>query len=261
MVTNPKARPSAEEAQQLEWLQDRTGNSLFHPNKGNVSPDVVEALMRFKKCNEMHKLLCEVLSFTLLPHQIEDLRKEFKKIDEEGRGEITLPALKKILLVQSPKVSPRSSVSSLTESSLRISERDVEDIFKAMRIKKTNSAVQWHEFLAAALSQCTDVNDCNLRLAFDRLDCDHKGYVTLDDVLNLVETNSGGASEKSIRAIFQDTLKLLCRCRNSSMKRSQDDVISYEDFLQLASSFDICRKRHIVKTLSSISNLAIETVI
>lgn len=242
MVIDPRARPSAEEAQKLDWLQEISVHESVPPNKCSVSPDVVEALIRFKKFNEVHKLFCEVVSFTLLPHQIEDLRKEFKKIDQEGRGEITLSALKKVF-----KVSPQSSLRSLPKSPSEITEREVEDIFKAMRIQNTNSAVQWHEFLAAVLSQCAKVDDCNLRLAFERLDSDHKGYVTLDNVLNLVATNSGGATEKSIKAVFHDTLKLLCRCHKASSKKTQDGVMSYEDFLLLASSFEICSKSEVVQ--------------
>jgi hypothetical protein len=55
-----------------------------------------------------------------------------------------------------------------------LTEEEVEDIFNAMRVKKTETRIRWHEFIAAGLSQC-EVDDRNLRLAFDRLDNDHKG--------------------------------------------------------------------------------------
>ena len=45
----------------------------------------------------MRKLICEIISFTLMPDQIKNLRKEFEKADEEGSGEISLDGLKKIL--------------------------------------------------------------------------------------------------------------------------------------------------------------------
>ena len=53
-------------------------------------------------------------------------------------------------------------------------EEEVEDIFNAMRVNKAETRIHWHEFIAAGLSQC-QVDDRNLRLAFDRLDSDHKG--------------------------------------------------------------------------------------
>ena len=50
----------------------------------SLNPNVVQALISFKEYSDMRKLLCEVLSFTLLPNQIEDLWKEFEKLDTEG---------------------------------------------------------------------------------------------------------------------------------------------------------------------------------
>ena len=111
----------------------------------------------------MRKLLCEVLSFTLLPDQIKDLRKEFEQMDTDGSGEISLSALKQVL------------ASNASEGSLgALTEKEVEDIFNAMRVNKSETRIHWHEFIAAGLSQC-QVDDRNLRLAFDRLDSDHKG--------------------------------------------------------------------------------------
>jgi calcium-dependent protein kinase len=128
-----------------------------------LSPNVVKALVTFKEFSDMRKLLCEVLSFTLLPDQIKDLRKEFEKMDTDGSGEISLAALKQVLMIN----AGAGSLGALTEE-------EVEDIFNAMRVKKTETRIHWHEFIAAGLSQC-QVDDRNLRLAFDRLDSDHKG--------------------------------------------------------------------------------------
>jgi calcium-dependent protein kinase len=50
-----------------------------------INPNVVKALVGFREYSDMRKLLCEVLSFTLLPEQIQGLRKEFEKYDKEGR--------------------------------------------------------------------------------------------------------------------------------------------------------------------------------
>jgi hypothetical protein len=82
----------------------------------------------------MTKLLCEVLSFTLLPGQLEELRKQFELLDPEGRGEISLGALKRALMNN----AEAGSLGSLTEE-------EVEDIFEAMRVRKTEMRIHWHE--------------------------------------------------------------------------------------------------------------------
>jgi len=162
LKTDPKDRPTARKAQQHKWLQEWASRS--RKGKDNViNPNVVKALVNFKEFSDMRKLLCEVLSFTLLPYQIKELRREFEKMDTDGSGEISLAALKQVLISN----AGAGSLGALTEE-------EVEDIFNAMRVRKTETRIHWHEFIAAGLSQC-QVDDRNLRLAFDRLDSDHKG--------------------------------------------------------------------------------------
>ena len=111
----------------------------------------------------MQKILSEVLSFTLVPEQMMDLRSEFEKIDSDGDGEISLDALKKVLL----ETAEAGSLGALTE-------QEIDEIFDAIRMRKSEPTIRWHEFLAAGLSQAR-VDDRNLRIAFDRLDSDRKG--------------------------------------------------------------------------------------
>jgi len=210
LVISPANRPNAEEAQKSLWLQEWANcERKLQKGAGQLNPNVVKALVSFKEYSDMRKLLCEVLSFTLLPDQIKDLRTEFEKMDTEGSGEISLNSLKKVLMEN----AGAGSLGALTEE-------EVEDIFNAMRVGKTETTIQWHEFIAAGLSQCS-VDDRNLRLAFDRLDSDHKGYISFDDVLDLMGSD---ATEETLRIMYQDSLKTC---------RSQHARITYEDFLLL----------------------------
>ena len=76
----------------------------------------------------MRKLLCEVLSFTLLPEQIAHLRSAFEKYDIDGSGEISLEGLKKVLMDNASD----GSLGALTED-------EIMDIFDAMRVRKSVS--------------------------------------------------------------------------------------------------------------------------
>ena len=210
LVVNPKHRPTARAAQKLPWLTE-WANKARSEGDNVLNPNVVTALVNFKEFSDMRKLLCEVLSFTLLPEQITDLRKEFEKMDTDGSGEISLSALKEVLVTN----AGAGSLGALTEE-------EVEDIFNAMRVKKTETRIHWHEFIAAGLSQCK-VDDRNLRLAFDRLDNDHKGYVTLDDIMDLLG-NDALHNEDMMRQMWGDSMKAV----NCSHAR-----ITYEDFVLL----------------------------
>lgn len=163
LITDPQKRPTARSAQKQQWLTEWASKTRNGPTDHMLNPNVVKALVNFKEFSDMRKLLCEVLSFTLLPDQIKELRGEFEKMDTDGSGEISLAALKQVLMTN----AGAGSLGALTEE-------EVEDIFNAMRVRKTETRIHWHEFIAAGLSQC-QVDDRNLRLAFDRLDSDHKG--------------------------------------------------------------------------------------
>ena len=163
LVTDPKKRPTACEALKHPWLQ-KSGKCCGKDSIMNtLDPNVVEALVAFKEYSDIHKLLCEVLSFTLLPHQIRGLREEFEKMNTDGSGEISLSSLKRVLLDNACS----GSLGALKEA-------EVEDIFNALRVVKSEPRIHYHEFIAAGLSLC-HVDDRNLRLAFDRLDREHKG--------------------------------------------------------------------------------------
>lgn len=209
LVTDPHLRPTAREVQKASWLLEMAELIKNKDESSALNPSVVKALVNFKEYSDMRKLLCEVLSFTLIPDQIQGLRKEFEKMDTDGSGEISLSALKTVLLGN----AAQGSLGALTEE-------EVEDIFNAMRVNKTETTIHWHEFIAAGLSHCK-VDERNLKLAFDRLDSDHTGYITFENFMDLIG-NGAMHTEEELRAMWGE----------ASMN-SNDAFITYEDFLLL----------------------------
>ena len=60
--------------------------------------------------------------------------------------------------------------------------------------------IHWHEFIAATLSKC-EYDERNLKLAFDRLDFDHQGFITYDNLLDIVGSDS---TAEDVRAMFDE---------------------------------------------------------
>ncbi|KAL9190343.1 hypothetical protein ACHAXT_007554 [Thalassiosira profunda] len=209
LVTDPNLRPTAREVQKDKWLIEMASRTKGSDQDKALNPSVVKALVNFKEYSDMRKLLCEVLSFTLIPDQIQGLRKEFEKMDTDGSGEISLSALKTVLLGNAAQGSLGA-----------LSEEEVEDIFNAMRVSKTETTIHWHEFIAAGLSHCK-VDERNLKLAFDRLDADHTGYITFENFMDLIG-NGAVHSEEALREMWGE----------ASM-HSTEAHITYEDFLLL----------------------------
>jgi len=87
---DPAKRPTAKETQRTEWL---TVWSKKDAKQGvPLNKSTVGALIAFKESSDMQKLLSEVLSFTLMPEQMEGLRREFEKMDTDGDGTSSLLA-------------------------------------------------------------------------------------------------------------------------------------------------------------------------
>lgn len=182
LVVDPALRPTAEECQGHPWMKEWENRE----DKRGLSLEVQHALRKFRGKSEIAKLMCEVIGFTLLPDQITKLRKEFEKLDVEHNGEISLDNLKKVLIANAEK------------GSYAYTEDEVEDIFNSMRLHKTCTTIHWHHFLAANLSECP-VDERNHRLAFDRLDKDQKGFVTLEDLVQLTGAESLNRRVSSLR--------------------------------------------------------------
>jgi len=221
LVMNPRERPSARKAQSAPWLKKWarcSGSKLLNPN-------VVNALLCFKEYSDIRKLLCEVLSFTLVPEQIKELRQEFEKIDLDDSGEINFRTLKKVLQQSDDGYYKDDDGKSDNSNCIseKLSEEEIVDIFNAMRVKKNQTTIHWHEFIAAGLSQC-NVDDRNLRLAFCRLDRTHKGHINFDDILDIMGSDCFGR-EAEFRRKFHDGLKDVCSKKTSS--------ITYEEFVLL----------------------------
>jgi Ca2+-binding EF-hand superfamily protein len=205
---DPKKRPGAKEMQRCKWIQvwAKKDAAVGHRLSGRT----VSALMKFKESSDMQKLLSEVLSFTLLPEQIVELRKEFEKIDDDGDGQITLSSLKRVL-VQNAEVGALGG----------LSEKEVEEIFDSIKVRKGGEpTLYWHEFLAAGLSQAR-VDERNLKLAFDRLDSHRHGYLTYED---LSQIGKIFFESNHLERIWSEGL-MECKC--------QLDRIYFEDFKKL----------------------------
>jgi calcium-dependent protein kinase len=202
-------RPTAKEAQRSIWMQNWNTKER---NEGiSLNPRTIGALINFQHSTEMQKLLSEVVSFTLLPEQIVEVRKDFEKLDSHGDGEITLGSLKRTL-IQNAQFGSLGA----------LSEADVEELFVSIKlpVRKAEPTIRWHEFLAANLSQ-SKLDDRNLRLAFDRLDTQRKGFITFDDLSDILGTTT---DHEALEKIWEDCVSEL---------NSRLDRITLDDFKKI----------------------------
>ncbi|KAL7570218.1 hypothetical protein ACA910_020645 [Epithemia clementina (nom. ined.)] len=204
---DPAMRPTAKEAQKDDWIQ--IWGKKDSPDGNTINPKVLGALMAFKEQSDMQKLLSKVLSFTLLPEQLVELRTEFEKIDSEGTGEVPLNDME-VLLSQ---YAETSLLASLTEP-------EIKSLLESISVGKGSRTIGWHEFLSAVLSQAK-VDDRNLRLAFDRMDMQRKGYITLQDLRDML---GNSVDAENLERVWLDSLTEV---------ESNLDCIYFADFKRL----------------------------
>lgn len=259
LVLDPTKRPTALEAQHHPWIQRLWKKSHDSCDNGALSQNVVNGLVDFKSLSSTKRFLCEVLSFTLQPEQIQGLHEEFEKMDVDGTGEITLSKFKGALLAQSD------------EHLLR--DEEIEDIFSGLKVRNTDTSIQWHEFIAACLSQCR-IDDRNIRLAFERLDRDRKGFITWKDLQASMEMYGSSSSNNDLQQLwvnhiidykvnkehmtyddFYSLLKLEKAGRRQSLRSDGFDYMNSEEKSE-TSSPNRCRRHSIIGPVVDMAELS-----
>ena len=226
LVTDPRQRPSAEQAQEHPWIRSYHA-AKFNPRTTMVCPRLVQSLVDFKELPVTKRLMFEVVSFTLLQDQIAHVQKEFEKLDTDGLGEISLDSMRIVLSRRDVNIPTATSANEDPKKHTRkLSEEEIETVFNRMKVGKSESRVHWHEFVAACLPTC-QVDDRNVRIAFDRLDQDHNGYITFEEVIQMI-ARDGDEDEDALMQAWADSLEEYC-CRESHF--------SFEDFSRLIRSY------------------------
>jgi len=205
---DPEERPSASELQDHLWLKSMKRNSFVGTDELSLSPKVVNGLVSFKELSSTRKFLREIISYTLQPDQISGLHEEFEKIDIDGKGEISLSCFKEALIANTDQHP--------------LSEAEIEAIFDGMKVRNTDLSIRWHEFIAACLSQC-HIDDRNIRLAFDRLDNERKGFITLND-LKMAMDFYGSDSRYDLQSMW---------INNVVDYKCDKEHMTYDDFYKL----------------------------
>ena len=209
LVLDPTKRPRSCELKDHPWLKTMKRNSSIGSDESYLSDSVVNGLVQFKSLSHTRKFLREVISYTLQPEQITGLHAEFEKIDVEDKGEISLKDFKAALIANSDQHP--------------LSEAEIEEIFIGLKVRNTDMSIRWHEFIAACLSQC-HIDDRNIKLAFDRLDTEHKGFITLSDLKCAMDFYDGTDSRCDLQSMW---------INNIIDYRTNKEHMTYADFYNL----------------------------
>merc|ERR1719498_1850034 len=99
---------------------------------------------------------------------MDDLEAQFRKLDKEGTGSILLHELTQVL-----------------KETLNMSEKEAQRLFEKLD-QTGDHEIHYSEFVAASLQLTLFQKEEILRDAFDKFDVDGTGFITVDNLRNIL---------------------------------------------------------------------------
>jgi len=192
LQVDPEKRPSAEQALQDNWITTR------HHLTPEVDESIVNALREFGHATKFKRCCMEMLAWSLSNEERAQVREYFVSMDEKGVGTISLTELKHVLV-----------------DKFHITCEETSEIFHAMDFHH-DDAIHYTDFLAAMVSTRIALHDDLLHMAFNKFDTHNSGYITKEDLREVLGANFEGEH-------VEDLMK--------EAELSEHGKISYADFV------------------------------
>lgn len=161
---DPESRPSAEAALRLPWIL----NNEFRDEEINIATDTermdtiqasIEAFMGY---STLKKLGLMVIAYRSTSEELGFLKDMFVRFDKFKNGEID------------------ENEFALALSAYDYSPEELSKLYHALDIDGTG-CVHYIEFLAATVEALGPIDEERIAEAFDRIDCDDTGFITVSD--------------------------------------------------------------------------------
>lgn len=206
LVQDPALRPSATAAMDADWFEKdtaRMGNVLSgHEVVSSAVMDRVQAsIQTFGRYSKLKKLALLVIAHKSSDEEIGFLRRLFlQRFDtEKSAANVSYPEFKEALKVYN------------------YADDELVDMFTGIDIDGTGK-VSYTEFLAATIEAHGSIEEERIAEAFDRIDCDDSGFITVANLKDLL-------GEEVSQSFLDDII--------DEVDNDGDHSISYDEFLGL----------------------------
>lgn len=198
LMHDPSDRPSAREARQSLWLNMRLTSSVRTATEADMDA-AAQSLENYSTHKTLQKLGLMVIAHKSNSEEIGFLRNVFKRYDKDRNGSIELPEFKRCL------------------SKYKYTDEYMAKLFKAADLDGSGK-LRYTEFLAATIESTDLVTEERLAEAFDRLDTDDSGFISVNDLREL---------------LGEDVPKSYIEQVIAEAGLSQHERVTYEDFLDM----------------------------
>jgi len=198
LVVDVKDRATADAAYRSTWLNRRQMTTVRNPYE-EENLQAQQSMMKYVGYSKLKKVAMMVVAHKANTEEIGILRKVFQNYDTNKSGDITYAEFTKAL------------------ASTGYTDEQLRPIFEAVDIDGSG-CIRYTEFLAATMELHGAIKEEMLAEAFDRLDSDDSGYISAE---NLFEILGGDFSRKEIDDIIKEATG------------GKGKKISYAEFLKL----------------------------
>ena len=193
---DPAKRPTAEEAMAHAWLHNEYKLSNRRPEE-DIMDRVNASLVTYADSGEFKKVALNVIAHKSTAEQIFQIRAAFDQYDSNNDGSISYKGFKAAL------------------SKFSYTEEELDRMFRSVDVNG-DGVIFFTEFLAATLETMGRIEEHRLAEAFDRLDEDDTGYISKENLRNILG-----------RKCTEEYLEKLM----AEVDADQNGRISYEEFL------------------------------
>ena len=197
MMAPENERYTAKQVLEHPWFKNATSIPL---SSLNFNPDL---FIDYVKGPQIKKISLSFIASRLDENEIKNLNKIFEAFDNCKDGQISLEELKKGLLQISPN---------------KFTDNDCKTLFNMIDSDK-NGKIDYTEFLASTIQEGNYLKNERLFEAFCAFDKDEDGYITKDEILDVLKAEK--SQEKEIEKYI------------NAVDKNGDGKIDYKEFLQL----------------------------
>ena len=169
LVYNATKRISATDGLKDPWIvRHARARARKSPESKDLNPEIVSNLRAFTQFSALKRAALEAIAFQVAAPKLANLREVFLQMDEDRTGHISLHEMQRVLV-----------------SRAGMDEGEVEQIFSRLD-QDEQKTISYSEFLAATLSKRFYMREGRIRAAFQKLDIDNSGYITADNLKDML---------------------------------------------------------------------------